>query len=468
MFDSGVDPAVAGLAQTPSGAPKVLDVIDCTGSGDVKMTLLPDDRVSTLDSGAVRLVGDRGRILLTNATWKNPDGKWRYASKALFDIVPERLRKRIKAERKKTFMVHHRAAEAAATNALGEHMKGNPPKDEVQRADWRKNKEELETRLTILKNLKAFVEAEDPGPVIDCVSWHDGTCWRAAFDSREVENGQEFSEFESENNPQGRMQASPNAEGAPSAECEEMQPEAVDGLADLQKEVDEALSAARADSLRTNSSLVNGVLADFHPMTNFSAEREWSQFGDKYSCTFCVNFYDEGDILSIVTDCSPHGTHVAGIAASYHPEQPELNGVAPGAQIISCKIGDTRLGSMETGTGLTRALSAAIRHKVDVINMSYGEPVHEVNAGRFVSLAEEVTYPPPLPLPPSRPLVPQTPTPPRASHPPACAVQLERPTLGVSKLFSGADGRGALLGVIRWSGNTTLPLFPRPETLDLL
>ena len=126
MFDSGVDPAVAGLAQTPSGAPKVLDVIDCTGSGDVKMTLLPGDRVSTLDSGAVRLVGDRGRILLTNATWKNPDGKWRYASKALFDIVPERLRKRIKAERKKTFMVHHRAAEAAATNALGEHMKGNP------------------------------------------------------------------------------------------------------------------------------------------------------------------------------------------------------------------------------------------------------------------------------------------------------------------------------------------------------
>lgn len=73
-----------------------------------------------------------------------------------------------------------------------------------------------------------------------------------------------------------------------------------------------------------------------------------------------LQVYDGGSTVSIVTDAGSHGTHVAGIVAAYHPHHPDLNGVAPGAQLVSIRIGDQRIGSMETGTGLTRALRAVV------------------------------------------------------------------------------------------------------------
>ena len=117
-------------------------------------------------------------------------------------------------------------------------------------------------------------------------------------------------------------------------------------------------------------------------------ERQYATFSALDACNYAINIYDEGTTLSIVTDTGAHGTHVAGITAAHHPEEPSLNGVAPGAQIVSCKIGDTRLGGMESGPGLVRALVAVLENNVDIINMSYGEPTSTPDVGRFVALAK--------------------------------------------------------------------------------
>lgn len=131
-------------------------------------------------------------------------------------------------------------------------------------------------------------------------------------------------------------------------------------------------------------------------MANYRDELQWRTIKTIPNCkevslllNYCVTIFEEGNRLSIVCDAGSHGTHVAGIVAANFPENPELNGVAPGAQIVSCKIGDSRLGSMETGVGLVRALIAARDNGCQLINMSYGESFVHEKGGRFAELASE-------------------------------------------------------------------------------
>ncbi|XP_031094573.1 tripeptidyl-peptidase 2 isoform X2 [Ipomoea triloba] len=314
IFDSGVDPAAAGLQVTSDGKPKVLDVLDCTGSGDVDTSTV----VKADADGCIQ--GASGASLIVNSAWNNPSGEWHVGCKLVFELFTDDLTSRVKKERKKKWDEKNQEAITEAVKQLDEFDKKHA---KCEDANLKRVREDLQNKVDLLR--KQTDSYDDKGPVIDAVVWHDGEVWRAALDTQSLQD---------------------------EPEC--------------------------------------GKLADFLPLTNYRIERKHGVFSKLDACTFVLNVYNEGNILSIVTDSSPHATHVAGIAAAYHPKEPLLNGIAPGAQLISCKIGDSRLGSMETGTGLTRALIAAVEHKCDLINMSYGEATLLPDYGRFVDLVDEV------------------------------------------------------------------------------
>ncbi len=305
IFDTGIDPGAAGLQTTPDGKPKIVDIIDATGSGDVLMTEVRKPQGRTLE-------GLTGRTLKLNPKWKNPKGEYRIGMKSGFTLFPGALVTRRKRERRKAFLKKQRRAETRLRRQISA-WDGKHPKPSPKQKRW---KAELQARL---KQLQAHAEFPDPGPVFDCVVFHDGQHWRAVVDTDE-----------------------------------------------------------------------DGDLTEEHAMTNYRVNREFASFGKATSLSFSVNILEHGKRLSIVVASGAHGTHVAGIVAAHYPKQPELDGIAPGAQIVSVKIGDTRLGSMETGAALIRGLRTVIDTKCDLINMSYGEASSVPDRGRIISLCNDI------------------------------------------------------------------------------
>jgi tripeptidyl-peptidase II len=94
--------------------------------------------------------------------------------------------------------------------------------------------------------------------------------------------------------------------------------------------------------------------------------------------TFAVNLFPDQNIISLHFDDGSHGTHVAGITSGYMVDGSKLNGVAPGANIISLKIGNN---NYPGGATVTESMKKAYlyadtiskqRKEPCVLNMSFG------------------------------------------------------------------------------------------------
>jgi len=308
IFDTGIDPGAPGLAVTSDGRPKIIDLVDASGSGDVDTTT----RATVHEDGTI--TGRSGRTLHPDPSWTNPTGEFRIGLAAAFDLFPGEAMPRVRRERTRAFTERNRHALAKARADLSAFDHDHPKPNRVQL----KEREELVARTELLSSHLAE-DLPDPGAVYDCIVWHDGERWMAAVDTHE-----------------------------------------------------------------------DGLFSNEKALTNFRDCLTYATFPGETLINFAVNIYDDGDTLSIVVDCGNHGTHVAGIVAAHHPDHPELNGIAPGAQLVGVKIGDTRLDSSSHNTSEVRALGAVLRSGAQVINKSYGGASAFPDSGRMADIQRQI------------------------------------------------------------------------------
>jgi subtilisin family serine protease len=154
----------------------------------------------------------------------------------------------------------------------------------------------------------------------------------------------------------------------------------------------------------------DGHVDDEAPIHDYGVKQEFFQFRgrDPLKQKNLLNFALKIDVdnmqVSFHFDDGGHGTHVAGIAAGYQLyDQPGFNGIAPGAQIISLKIGNNTLAGNATVTGSIReAFMYGTRWSQQhpgvpvIFNLSYGMGVEisgESQIERFIqALATEYDH----------------------------------------------------------------------------
>ena len=125
----------------------------------------------------------------------------------------------------------------------------------------------------------------------------------------------------------------------------------------------------------------NGDLSDEKPVKDYHINYDTFKIENIKSLTpftFAVNIFPDEHILSLHFDDGSHGTHVAGITSGYMVDNAKLNGVAPGANVISLKIGNN---NYPGGATVTESMKKAylfadsiskLRKEPCVLNMSFG------------------------------------------------------------------------------------------------
>eukprot|EP00591_Stephanopyxis_turris_P006708 CAMPEP_0195514686 /NCGR_PEP_ID=MMETSP0794_2-20130614/5994_1 /TAXON_ID=515487 /ORGANISM="Stephanopyxis turris, Strain CCMP 815" /LENGTH=298 /DNA_ID=CAMNT_0040642969 /DNA_START=9 /DNA_END=902 /DNA_ORIENTATION=+ len=236
ILDTGVDPGAIGMQSLPHcGDTKLIDIIDCTGSGDVDVTTEADavwvEKKDGEEHGYWEVKGLTGRTLRLNPDWNlcpfptnitsakeekkdaedskeeskdaerasdsnatanvvedepsnsNPTAdvktaKVRLGIKRAYELFPNKLVNRVKGHRSKDFDKEQRRHAADVRKLLEDWHASYSAKTATH--EQIRVKEDLEARLEFLEpGGDDSVSYEDPGLVYDCIVYYDGTNYRA-------------------------------------------------------------------------------------------------------------------------------------------------------------------------------------------------------------------------------------------------------------------------------------------------
>ncbi|MBK6472864.1 MAG: S8 family serine peptidase [Betaproteobacteria bacterium] len=177
IFDTGVDPAAAGMAVTTTGERKVVDIIDASGSGDVDM------RTRRKPDANGRLAGLSGRALTLPGGVVNPSGDFRLGLKPASELFNGAVLRRVN-DRRAAARAAAASLQAAARAASPEAapLKAALAKAPEDRTRAERDRVARHAARTALEDGKAGTDA---GALHDCVLWHDGNQWRAVIDTDE-------------------------------------------------------------------------------------------------------------------------------------------------------------------------------------------------------------------------------------------------------------------------------------------
>jgi tripeptidyl-peptidase II len=150
-----VDPGAPGLQTTPSGAPKVVDLVDATGSGDVECSV-----VLQVEPGHLNLRGASGRLIQLNPAWSNPSGTYFLGTKRGFDLFSSPLAKRVQTARERRRVAAQQQLLEAALRHRQEWEAAHPGKPGTLAVDVRQEGEELKARVEALAELSKRLSGE--------------------------------------------------------------------------------------------------------------------------------------------------------------------------------------------------------------------------------------------------------------------------------------------------------------------